>query len=114
MQRACHLPRDQDTRGQKGEEGVGGMPRTLLCKVYAGGVKGGRGRGDRRPETQGPGKRGKGGRGRTSTQGAGLGQGAGAEKGGGEGGLPRKLLRTVLALAGGQRHGGGGERTEAC
>ena len=77
------------------------------------GVKGGRGRGDRRPETQKPGKRGKGGRGRTGTQGAGQGQGAGAEKGSGEGGLPRKLLRTVLALAGGQRLGGGGEGTEA-
>ena len=114
MQRACNLPRDQDTRGQKGEEGVGGMPRILLCKVYAGGVQGGCRQGDRRPKTRKPGKRGKGGRGRTSTQGAGLGKGAGAEKGSGKGGLLRKLLRTVLALAGGQRHGGGGERTEAC
>ena len=114
MQHACHMPGDQDTRGQKGEEGVGVMPRILLCKVYAGGVKGGRGQGDRGPETLGPGKGGKGGRGRTSTQGAGLGQGAGAEKGSKEGGLPRNLLRTVLALAGGQRHGSGGERTEAC
>ena len=51
---------------------------------------------------------------RTSTQGAGLGQGAGAEKGSGEGGLPRKLLRTVLALAGEQRVRGGGEGTGAC
>ena len=114
MQRTCHLPRHQDTGGQKGEEGVGGMTRTLLCKVYAGGVKGGWGQGNGGPETLGPGKGGKGGRGRTSTQGAGLGQGAGAERGGREGGFPRKLLRTVLALAGGRRYGGGGRRTEAC
>ena len=59
------------------------MPRVLLRKVYAGGEK------------RGPG--------RTSTQGAGLGQGAGAERGSMEGGLPCKLLRTVLALAGGRR-----------
>ena len=103
MQRACHMPRDQGTRGQKGEEGVGGMPRILLREVYAGGVMGGRGQGDRGPGTLGPGKGGRGGRGRTSTQGAGLGQGAGAERGSMEGGLPRKLLRTVLALSGGRR-----------
>ena len=51
MQRACHMPRDQDTRGQKGEEGVGGMPRIMLCKVYAGGVKKD---GDRETEGQRP------------------------------------------------------------
>ena len=82
---------------------VGGVPRVLLRDVYAGGEKGGRGQGDRGPGTQGPGKGGKGGRGRTSTQGAGLGQGAGAEGGSREGGLPREMLRTVLALAGGRR-----------
>ena len=77
------------------------MPRVLLRKVYAGEVKGRRRQRDRGPGIQGPGKGGKGGRGRTSTQGAGLGQGAGAE--GGSRGLPRELLRTVLALAGGRR-----------
>ena len=35
MQSACNLPRDQDTRGQKGKEGVGGLPRTLLRTVHA-------------------------------------------------------------------------------
>ena len=103
MRRACRKPKDQGTRGRQGEEGVGGMPRVLLREVYAGGVKGGRGQGDRGPGTQGPGKGSKGGQGRTSTQGAGLGQGAGAEGGSREGGLPRELLRTVLALAGGRR-----------
>ena len=76
------------------------MPRVLLREVYAGEVKGRRRQGDKGPGTQGLGKGGKGGRGRTSTQGAGLGQGAGAEGGSREGGLPRELLRTVLALAG--------------
>ena len=103
MRRACHLPGDQGTKGQKGEGREGGMPRVLLRKVYAGEVKGRRRQGDREPGTQGPGKGGKGGRGRTSTQGAGLGQGAGAEGGSREGGLPRELHRTVLALAGGRR-----------
>ena len=56
MQRACNLPKDRDTRGQKGEEGVGGMPRILLCTVHTGGVEGGRGLGDTRPETQEPGE----------------------------------------------------------
>ena len=37
------------------------------------------------------------------------GQGSGSR-----GGLLRKLLGTVLVLAGGQRHGGGDRRTEAC
>ena len=59
MQRACNLPRDQDTRGQKVEDGVGGMPGILLCTVHAPGVKGGWGQGDRRPETLKPGKWGK-------------------------------------------------------
>ena len=35
VQRACYLPRGQDTNGQKGEEGVGGMPCILLCNLYA-------------------------------------------------------------------------------
>ena len=210
MQRACHKPRDQGTKGRQGEEGVGGMPRVLLNEVFAGGVKGGRGQADIGPGTQGPGKGGKffiilrfslrlsttgrsleekhnskdgrawvqtpwrgylrskisffvyntifvyilrvpvsmkgskghqksrrqrkqtgfkelahicvlcsaiaspsllssspirvnQRRGRRSTQGAGLGQGAGAEGGSREGGLPRELLRIVLALAGGRR-----------
>ena len=102
MRRACHLPRDQGTRGQKGEGGEGGIPRVLLRKVFAGEVQGRRGQGNRGPGTQGPGKGGKGGRGRTSTQGAGLRKGAGAKRGSREGGLPRELLRTVLALAGGR------------
>ena len=79
------------------------MPRVLLREVFAGEVKGRRRQGDRGPGTQGPGKGGKGGRGRTGTQGVWLGQGAGAEGGSRERGLPRKLLRTVLALARGQR-----------
>ena len=102
MRRACHKPRDQGARGRQGEEGVGEVPRVLLREVYAGRVKRGRGQGDRGPGTQGPGKGSKGGRGRTDTLGAGLGQGAGAEGGSREGGLPRELLRTVLALAGGR------------
>ena len=56
MQRACRMPRDQDTRGQKGEEGVGGMPRILLSKVYARGLKGGRGQGDQGQGPWGPGR----------------------------------------------------------
>ena len=79
------------------------MPRVLLRDVHAEGVKRGRGQGDRGPRTQGPGKGSKGGRGVTNTQEAGLGQGAGAEGGSREAGLPRELLRTVLALAGGRR-----------
>ena len=79
------------------------MPRVLLRVVHAGGVKRGRGQGDTGAGTQGPGKGSKGGRRRTNTQEAGLGQGAGAEGGSREGGLPRELLRTVLALAGGRR-----------
>ena len=79
------------------------MPRVLLRDVHAEGVKRGRGQGDRGPGPQGPGKGSKGGRGRTNTQEAGLGQGAGAEEGSRKGGLPRELLRTVLALAGGRR-----------
>ena len=78
------------------------MPRVLLRKVYAGEGKGRWRQGDRGPGTQGPGKGGKGGQGRTGAQGAGLGQGAGAEGGSREGGLPRELLRTVLALARGR------------
>ena len=79
------------------------MPRVLLRKVYAGEVKGRRRQGDRGLGTQGLGKGGKRGRGRTGTKGAGLGQGAGAERGSREGGLPRELLRTVLALTRGRR-----------
>ena len=103
MRRACHKPRDQGTRGRQGEREWEGCLAYCSAKCMPGGVKGGRGQGDRGPGTQGPGKGGKGGRGRTSTQGAGLGQGAGAEGGSREGGLPRELLRTVLALAGGRR-----------
>ena len=44
MQSACNLPRDQDTRGQNGNEGVGGLPRTLLCTVHAREIEGRRGR----------------------------------------------------------------------
>ena len=102
MRHACHKPRDQGAKGRQGEEGVGEVPRVLLRDVYAGRVKRGRGQGERGPGTQGPRKRSKGGRGRTNTRGAGLGQGAGAEGGSREGGLPRELLRTVLALAGGR------------
>ena len=90
------------------------MPRVLLREVYARGVKGGRGQGDRGPGTQGPRKGGKGGRGSASRQGARQGQGAGAERGGREGALPRELLRIVLALAGGQRDRGGRARKGAC
>ena len=110
VQRACHMPRDQDTRGQKGEEGVGGMPRILLCKLYAVGGKGKMGTGrqkardpEAREEGQGETREDQHTRGR-----------AGPGSGSREGGLLRKLLRTVLALAGGQRHGGGGGGTEAC
>ena len=71
----------------------------LLRDVNAGRVQRGRGQGDRGPRTQGPGKGGEGGRGRTNTRGAGLGQGTGVEGGSKEGGLPRELLRTVLARA---------------
>ena len=67
--------------------------------VYAGRVQRGRGQEDREPRTQGPGKGGEGGRGRTNTRGAGLRQGTGVEGGSKEGGLPRELLRTVLARA---------------
>ena len=59
VQNACNLPGDQDTRGQKGREGVGGLPRTLLCTVHAGGIEGGRGQRDKRPETLQPGTRGR-------------------------------------------------------
>ena len=90
------------------------MPRVLLLEVYVRGVKGGRGQGDKGPGTQGHGKGGKGGRGRASRQGAGQGQGAGAETEGREGALPRELLRIVLALAGGQRDGGGRAGKGAC
>ena len=86
VRHACHKPRDQGDRGRQNEEGLGGVPRVLLRDVYAGGVKRGRGQGDRGRVTQGPGKGSKGGRGRTNTQGAGLGQGAGAEGGSREGG----------------------------
>ena len=99
MRHACHKPRDQGARGRQGEEGVGEVPRVLLRDVYAGRVQRGRGQGDGGPETEGPGKGGKGGRGGTNTRGAGLGQGAGVEGGDREGGLPRELLRTVLARA---------------
>ena len=47
-----------------------------------------------------------------NTRGAGLGQGAGAEGGSREEGLPRELLRTVQALAGGRGYGRGGGRKE--
>ena len=87
---------------RQGEEGVGEVPRVLLRDVCAGRVKRGRGQGDRGPGTQGAGKGSKGGRGRTNTRGAGLDQGAGAEGDSREGGLPRELLRTVQALAGGR------------
>ena len=80
----------------------------LLRDVYAGRVQRGQGRGDRGPRTQGPGKGGKGGRGRTNTRGAGLGQGTGVEGASKEGGLPRELLRTVLARA--ERGGDEGDR----
>ena len=96
---ACHEPGDQGAKGRQGEEGVGEVPRVLHRDVYAGRVQRGRGQGDRGPGTQGPGKGGKGGRGRTNTRGAGLGQGTGVEGGSKEGGLPRELLRTVLARA---------------
>ena len=108
MRHACHKPRDQGARGRHGEEGVGEVPRVLLRDVYAGRVQRGRGQGDRGPRTQGPGRGGKGGRGRTNTRGAGLGQGTGVEGGSKEGGLPRELLRTVLARA--QRGSDEGDR----
>ena len=71
----------------------------LLRDVYAGRVQRGRGQGDRGPRTQWPGKGGEGGRGGTNTRGAGLGQRTGVEGGSREGGLPRELLRPVLARA---------------
>ena len=71
----------------------------LLRDVCAGRVQRGRGQGDRGPRTQGPGKRGEGGRGGTSTRGVGLGQRTGVEGGSKEGGLPRAMLRPVLARA---------------
>ena len=73
--------------------------RVLLRGVYAGRVQRGRGQGDRGPRTQGPGKVGEGGREGTNTRGAGLGQRTGVEGGSKEGGLPRELLRPVLARA---------------
>ena len=73
--------------------------RELLCGVYAGRVQRERGQGGRGPRTQGPGKVGEGGRGGTNTRGAGLGQRTGVEGGSKEGGLPRELLRPVLARA---------------
>ena len=71
----------------------------LLRDVYAGRVQRGRGQGGRGPRTQGPGKGGEGGRGGTNTRGAGLGQRTGVEGGSKEGGLPRELLRPLLARA---------------
>ena len=71
----------------------------MLRSVDAGRVQRGRGQGDRGPRTQGPGKVGEGGRGGTNTRGAGLGQRTGVEGGSKEGGLPRELLRPVLAGA---------------
>ena len=71
----------------------------LLRDVCAGRVRQGRGQKDRVPRTQGPEKGCEGGRGRTNTRGAGLGLGTGVEGGSKEGGLPRELLRTVLARA---------------
>ena len=73
--------------------------RGMLRSVEAGRVQRGRGQGDRGPRTQGPGKVGEGGRGGTNTRGAGLGQRTGVEGGSKEGGLPRELLRPVLARA---------------
>ena len=90
------------------------MPGVLLREVYAGWVKGGRGQRHRGPGTKGPEKGGKGGRGRASRQGAGQGQRARAERGGKEGAVPRKLLRNVLALAGGQRSREGKAGKRAC
>ena len=107
----------QETRtpgGRKVKRELEGCLAHCSAQCTPGGVEGGRGQRDRRPETLQPRKRGRGGWGRTSGQGARQGQGAGAERGGGEGGLPRKLLRTVLALAGGQRVRGGSERKGAC
>ena len=92
----------QGTREQQGREGVGWLPRALLCKVHTEGIEGGRGQRNRRPETLQPGTRGRASRERASRQGAGQGQGGGAERGGREGALPRELIRTVLALAGGR------------
>ena len=59
VQGACHKPGAQDTRGQQGREGVGGLPCALLCTVHAEGIEGGGGQRDRRPETQQPGTRGR-------------------------------------------------------
>ena len=71
----------------------------LLRDAYAGRAQRGRGQGGRGTKTQGPGKGGEGGRGETNTRGAGLGQRTREEGGGKEGGLPRELLRPVLAKA---------------
>ena len=56
---ACDLPGAQDTKGQQGREGEGGLPRALLCTVHAEGIEGGRGQRDSRPETLQPGTRGR-------------------------------------------------------
>ena len=56
---ACDLPGAQDARGQQGREGVGGLPRALLCTVHAEGIEEGRGQRDRRPEALQPGTRGR-------------------------------------------------------
>ena len=63
-------------------------------------MKRGRGQGHRGPVTEGPRRHE---RTRGGEQTAGRGQGARAERKGGEGALPRELLRIVLVLAGGQR-----------
>ena len=68
-------------------------------RVDAGREQRGRGQGDVGPRTQGPGKVGEGGRGGTHPRGAGLGRRTGGEGGSKEGGLPRELLRPVLARA---------------
>ena len=59
VQSACHIPGAQDTRGQQGRKGVGGLPCTLLCRVHAEGIEGGGGQRDRRPDTLQPGTRGR-------------------------------------------------------
>ena len=89
MRHACHKPRDQGARGRQGEEGKGGC-REGTART-----------GTRRRRAKDPGAW-ESGRGRTRgthPRGAGLGQSTGVEGGGKDGGLPRELLRPVLARA---------------
>ena len=98
MRHACHKPRDQGARGRQGEEGKGEVPCIApRCVCREGTAR----RGTRRQRAKDPGawESGRGRRrGNEHTRGRARPE-KGVEGGSKEGGLPRELLRPMLARA---------------